>query len=109
MLEILGKKLKLVRESRGHTQEAVAARAGISAQTLRKAENGGTATLDLLRGVVKAINDLDRGIPDNSSLQRLDVQFFVPRDAMSDLHLGNAEGKDVAIGSRIPYRRNGFF
>jgi transcriptional regulator with XRE-family HTH domain len=74
-LEELGERLRLARLRRRLTQAVVAARVGVSKQTLAKLEAGGAstslATLVRLLGVLGLAQDLDRLAADDELGRRL--------------------------------------
>lgn len=82
-LEALGERLRLARQRRRLTQAVVAARVGVSKQTLAKLEAGNAstslATLVRLLGVLGLADDLDRLAADDELGRRLqDMELKAP-------------------------------
>lgn len=77
-LEALGERLRLARQRRRLTQAVVAARIGISKQTLAKLESGNSATslatLVRLLGVLGLAGDIDHLAADDELGRRLQDQ-----------------------------------
>lgn len=77
-LEALGERLRLARQRRRLTQAVVAARIGISKQTLAKLESGNSATslatLVRLLGVLGLSTDIDHLAADDELGRRLQDQ-----------------------------------
>jgi transcriptional regulator with XRE-family HTH domain len=91
----LGKHVRALRRARGLTQDVLAERSGLSADTIRRIEHGFSTSIDTLRKLCSGL-----GIAPSTMLESFELSRTDERRELFDL-IGSRSDQEIALVTRV--------